>query len=119
MARIREFFGTILVSASGTTSTVISDNTSGVGIALGRLVDLLIEAPDTLTSASFTVQVSTTQNPTSSDYSDLSVGGTLVTGSANQAVIAPVGGITGVRVVTSGAEASDRTFRVSGQVDLS
>lgn len=115
--RTSEFLGLLTIPNGQTVSNALPAS-SNLTRLYGTMVDFLIESPALLTGT-ISVQVTTIDSPSGSDWRIVSVGGSDVTVPASRAVVVPVGAIRGIRVSSSATEGADRVFRAFGQLETS
>ena len=107
MGRFSSPFGTLTIASSGTASNIISNKLFGNAIAL------FIENDETALTGTVTIQVSSILTAVAGDMENFSINGTDQTVTAlSRDFVGPVGGFQSVSLLSSGAEASERTFEL-------
>lgn len=114
MPRQRIALPDLVIGSGNTESNELTGSVINTKVGLGTLVDFIVFAPATL-AETVVVQISHLENPTSTDWVTVYVGGSDVSVPAGRAVVVPVGGAAALRLQADGAVADDRTFHVRGQ----
>ncbi len=114
MPRHRMTLPDLVIASGQTRSNEIKLSNTNTKVGLGTLVDFIVFAPATLPET-VSVQISYLEEPTASDWSTVLVSGSDITVPAGRAVVVPVGAAAALSLLSTGAVAADRTFRVRGQ----
>ncbi len=93
------------------TITIATDDTTSAEVDLGADCDLLQVIIPALTACTVKVQVA---EVTSGTFQDLGSGQTTVSGTGSYSTMFKLGGYRYIKLVTSAAQAANRTFRVRG-----
>lgn len=109
--------GSLVITSGNTESSAFTSAVMNVRTAFGNAVDFIVFGDTALTGTAH-VEVSWLEAPGAGDWRTLYVGGSVVTIPVNGAVVVPAAAFRSLRIVSSGAEAADRTFLVVVQHDL-
>ena len=107
MGKFTSPFGTLTIASSGTASNIISSR------LLRHATALYIENDETALTGTVTVQTAAGVAAVAGDMENFSINGTdQVVTALSRDFISAVGGFGCVRLLSSGAEASERTFEL-------